>query len=55
MSSLTVAVLDEDYLLHAQQMFAVPRRSLGDVVASLEDAGQQIIQAIDDVITTAYG
>ena len=50
-----IRVAGQDYVMVAEQTFAAPRTILGDVVASLEADGPQIIQAIDDVITTAYG
>ena len=52
---MAVVVHDEEYSLQVQQVCPALRRSLGDVVASFEDAGQPILQAIDDGITTAYG
>jgi toxin CcdB len=46
-----------EVVLHAWEMQAVPLNALGPVVASLADdnAAAQIIGAIDEVISRAYG
>jgi toxin CcdB len=53
--SLTVE--GQEVVLHAWEMQAVPIHALGEVVAFLADdnAAAQIIGAIDEVISRAYG
>ena len=42
------------YVLVPQDLFPAPLRALGPACGSLASDSTQVIQAIDDVITTAY-
>lgn len=42
-------------VLHPLEIVSVPADRLGSPVASLADQGQQIIDALDELMTRAYG
>jgi toxin CcdB len=51
----TFEVEGTSVVLHPLEIVSVARNKLGPFVQSLADEGQQIIDALDEVITRAHG
>jgi toxin CcdB len=51
----TFVVEDTEVVLHPLEMVSIAGNKLGQLVQSLADDGQQIIDALDELITRAHG